>query len=92
MKIDVLASFKEGTAFYNTLTLTKTLYIPGFPLNIVSGHRLYASGGALIKQRLYSAAYKIIALLNFQKSSFFFLTRGLEATKVRPSQQAYSTL
>jgi len=65
VKIDVLTSSKEGIAFYNTLTLTKTLYIPGFLLNIISRHRLYASGGAFIKQRLYSAAYKIIALLNF---------------------------
>jgi len=63
--VEVLAGYKEGTAFYNTLTFTKTLYIPGFLLNIVSRHRLYTSGGALIKQRLYSAAYKIIALLNF---------------------------
>ena len=76
VKLEVLAGFKEGKAFYNTLTLTKTLYILGFPLNIISGHRLYASGGTLIKQRLYSAAYKIITLLNFQKSSFFFLIRG----------------
>ena len=65
MKIDVLAGFKEGIAFYNMLTLNKTLYIPGFLLNIVSGHRLYALGGTLIKQRLYSTSRKIIALLEF---------------------------
>ena len=89
VKVNVLAGFKEGRAFYNTLTLTETLYIPGFPLNIVSGHRLYASGGALIKQRLYSAAHKIITLLDFQKSGFFFSTKGLKVSEVRPSQQAY---
>jgi len=49
VKVEVLAGYKEGTAFYNTLTLTKTLYILGFLLNIVSRHRLYTSGGALIK-------------------------------------------
>ena len=92
VKINVLAGFKEGKAFYNTLALTETLYIPGFPLNIVSGHRLYASGGTLIKQKLYSASSKVIALLNFQKSGFFFSTKGSKASGIRPLQQAYGSL
>ena len=83
MKINVLASFKEGKAFHNTLTLTKTLYILGFPLNIVSRHRLYALRGTLIKQKLYSASSKVIAFLNFQKSGFFFSTKSSKASRIQ---------
>ncbi len=58
-------NYKEGIAQYSTITLKEVLYIPSFPLNIVSGDRLYASGGTLIKQKLYTASGKVIALLDF---------------------------
>jgi hypothetical protein len=80
VKIEVLAGFKEDKPYFSTITLTETLYIPGFPLNIISGHRLYASGGTLIRQKLYSASRKLIALLDFQKSGFFFKTKGTKST------------
>ena len=65
MKIEFFASEKNSIAQYSSITLTNTLYILGFPLNIVNGYRLYASRGTLIKQKLYSASKKIIGLLNF---------------------------
>jgi hypothetical protein len=65
VKIEFLTGYRENVAQYSSISLTNTLYIPGFPLNIVSGHRLYASGGTLIKEKLYTASRKVVALLNF---------------------------
>ncbi|KAM7182561.1 hypothetical protein V8F33_014218, partial [Rhypophila sp. PSN 637] len=45
---------KDNKPTYNEIDLLNTLYIPQFPLNIVSGTRLYKSGGTLIKQKLFS--------------------------------------
>jgi len=43
---------------------------------VVSGDRLYALGGTLIKQKLYSAIKRLIASLNYEKSGFFFTIQG----------------
>ena len=67
------------------------LYIPGFLLNIVNGYRLYALGGTLIKQKLYTAFRKVIVLLDFQKSGFFFTTKSAGST-INSLRQAYGTL
>jgi hypothetical protein len=76
IKIEFLTSYKDSTAQYSSISLTNTLYIPGFLLNIVSSYRLYALGGTLIKQTLYNASKKVIGLLNFKKLGFFFTTKG----------------
>ena len=49
VKIEFFTGYKDGTAQYSAISLRETLYIPGFLLNIVSGDRLYALGGTLIK-------------------------------------------
>src|SRR5690606_27760644 len=72
VKIMVLSGYKENKPVYTDMILLKTLYIPDFPLNIVSGHKLYKSGGILSKQTLFSANRKPLGLLNFSKSGFFF--------------------
>ena len=65
VRVEFLSGYDEGKPVYTTITLKQTLYIPGFPLNIVSGHRLYAAGGTLMKERLYTASKKVVVLLNF---------------------------
>lgn len=92
VKIEFLTGYKENTALYSSISLTDTLYIPGFPLNIVSGHRLYTSGGTLIKEKIYTASRKVVGLLNFQRSGFFFTTKSAKSTTIRPQPQAYGTI
>jgi hypothetical protein len=93
VKVNFFTGLSEGKAQFKPITLTETLYIPDFPLNVVSGHRLYASGGTLIKERLYSASRKLIASLDFQKSGFFFTVKGARSpdSARRPSSEAYGS-
>jgi len=49
VRISFFTGYSNGKAQFAPVTLTEVLYIPGFPLNVVSGDRLYASGGTLIK-------------------------------------------
>ena len=65
VKVEVLSGYRDGLALYTTISLTDTLYISGFPLNIISSYKFYTSGGTLIKQKLYLATQKVIILLNF---------------------------
>ncbi|KAK4158592.1 hypothetical protein QBC43DRAFT_188930, partial [Cladorrhinum sp. PSN259] len=71
VKVEFLTGFKDNTAVYSSVFLKETLYIPSFPLNIVSGHRLYLSGGTLIKQKAYTGTRKLLGLLDFRKNGFF---------------------
>lgn len=92
VRVEFLSSYNEGKPVYSTITLKQTLYIPGFPLNIVSGYRLYLSSGSLIKEKLYTASKKIVALLNFQKSGFFFTTKSAGNTINSQPPHAYGAL
>jgi len=65
-----------GRPQYSTIVLKECLYIPTFPVNIVSSYRFYNSGGMLIKNKLYSAFKKLIALLDFKGSGFHIRLRG----------------
>jgi hypothetical protein len=56
---------------YSNITLRDVLYIPAFPLNIISGQRHYASGGFLAKNTLMNAASEPIAVLNPSEAGFF---------------------
>ena len=90
--MEFLSGYNEGKAVYTPITLKQTLYIPGFPLNIVSGHRLYLSGGSLVKEKLYTTSKKVVALLNFQKSGFFFTTKSIGSTINSQQPYAYGSL
>ena len=92
VRVEFLSGYNEGKPVYTTITLKQTLYIPGFPLNIVSGHRLYLSGGSLVKEKLYTASKKVVALLNFQKSGFFFTTKSAGSTINSQQPHAYGSL
>jgi hypothetical protein len=61
---------------YSTITLENVLYIPRFPLNIVSGQRHYANGGAIVANKLFSKSRQLLATLNFEKSGFFLIVKG----------------
>jgi len=71
----------KGRPQYNTIVLKEYLYIPTFPINIVSSYHLYNSGGILIKNKLYNAFRKLITLLNFKGSGFHIQLRRLQPPK-----------
>jgi hypothetical protein len=83
VKIEFLIGYRENVAQYSSISLTNTLYILGFPLNIVSGR------STLIKEKLYTALRKVVALLNIYKSGFFFTTKSAKSTKINPQLQVY---
>ncbi|KAM7182530.1 hypothetical protein V8F33_014242, partial [Rhypophila sp. PSN 637] len=84
VEITALVGYEKEAPVYSTMALSNCLYIPTFPLNIVSGHRLYASGGTLIKQKLFSASRKPLALLNFSDNGFFLTVKGVRPPAVGP--------
>ena len=70
-----------------------TLYILGFPLNIVSGYKLYLSRGTLIKEKLYIGSKKLLGILNFSKNGFFFTFKGTISVVLDPQKPlAYRSL
>ena len=70
--VEFLTGHHNDKPVFTPLNLVKTLYIPDFPLNIISSYRLYASGGTLIRQKVYGANRKLVGLLDFQQNGFFF--------------------
>ncbi|KAK4158600.1 hypothetical protein QBC43DRAFT_190636, partial [Cladorrhinum sp. PSN259] len=54
VRLELFIRIKNDQATYNIIDLTKCLYVPTFPLNIVSGKRLYKSGGALGNNKIYN--------------------------------------
>ncbi|KAK4158635.1 hypothetical protein QBC43DRAFT_192620, partial [Cladorrhinum sp. PSN259] len=68
VRLELFTGMKNDQATYSVIDLTKCLYVPTFPLNIVSGERLYKSGGALGNNKIYNAAHKIIARLDIPKN------------------------
>jgi len=71
VKLEPYTGIVRGRPQYSTVVLKECLYVPTFPVNIVSSHRLYNLGGVLIKNKLYSAFRKLIALLDFKGSGFY---------------------
>ena len=60
---------KKSDIFY--LTLENTLYIPDFPINLISGLNHYKSGGKISGTELLSSKGVVIATLNPLKRGFF---------------------
>ena len=77
VQLQLFTGMKNDQATYSTINLTKVLYVPTFPLNIISGERLYKSGGALGNNKIYSADHKIIARLDIPKNGFFLTVKGI---------------
>ena len=60
----------------NYITLYNTLYIPDFPINIISGLRHYKSGGYITYTALYNAKKEPFATLNIAKRGFLLHIAG----------------
>ncbi|KAM7182544.1 hypothetical protein V8F33_014230, partial [Rhypophila sp. PSN 637] len=81
-EVSTVGYTEKKAPIFKAITLLNYLYIPTFPLNIVSGHRLYTSSGTFIKQKLFSASKKPLALLNFSNNGFFLIVKGVNPPKI----------
>jgi Reverse transcriptase (RNA-dependent DNA polymerase)/GAG-pre-integrase domain len=75
---------------YRDLVLKEALYIPTLDTSLVSGIRHYASGGTLLRERLYSADRACCGLFSFQQHGFFFKLKGLDRPKLQGPHLHYS--
>jgi hypothetical protein len=75
---------------YNVLVLQNTLLIPQLDVNLLSGIRHYRANGVLIKQTLYGANYKPMAVLDFQKSGFFLQLENIQRPETHYWNHCYT--
>jgi hypothetical protein len=63
--------FFHPKARIRNITLNNVLYIPEFPINIISGQKHYQTGGIISGDTLLDSKGKPFALLNHNKRGFF---------------------